>query len=364
MACPHRQNRNWSKPVSQHFSTYILPGRISDPLACIADARDARQVGLGGVWLSERYANKEPAVLGGLISHAVPGIRYAGTFYAHMRHPIVTASIANLLQSITGDGFSLVLARASEQFFKGFGAPSLTLAYLRDSIDIYRRLWRGEALDYDGPVGRFEGLKITDLYDGPPPPIIFTAMGPKALDLAGSHCDGVLLHPFLTPDAVGRSAVAVRSAAEKAGRDPASVRIVANVVVAPDLPRDEEDAIVAGRAVTYLQSAFIGPILADLNRWDRAELARLRAHPSIAAHAAGIVSQKMTREQLVEAGLTLPREWLETGAVAGSAEVCAQRLGAYLAAGADEILLHGSPPGLMGGLTKALARLLPDDRPG
>jgi len=308
--------------------------------------------------LSERYANKEPAVLGGVIANAVPGMRFAGTFYAHMRHPIVTASISNLLQSITGDRFTLVLARASEQFFKGFGAPSLTLAYLRDSIGIYRQLWRGEAVDYEGPVGKLEGLKITDFYDGPPPPIVFTAMGPKALAMGGSHCDGVLLHPFLTPEAVGRSATAVRAAAEKAGRDPASVRIVANVVVAPDLPRDEEDAIVAGRAVTYLQSAFIGPILAELNNWDPAELARLREHPSIASHTGGIVSQKMTREQLVEAGLTLPKEWLQTGAVAGSAEACAHRLCDYLAAGADEILLHGSPPGAMGGLTKALGPLL------
>ena len=358
MAYPSSQGTTEANQVSKRFSTYVLPGRVADPLACIAEARDAREVGLGGVWLSERYANKEPAVLGGLIANAVPGIRYAGTFYAHMRHPIVMASVANLLQTITGDGFTLVLARASEQFFKGFGTPALTLNYLRDSIGIYRRLWRGETVDYEGPVGKFEGLKITDLYDGPPPPIVFTAMGPKALALSGSHCDGVLLHPFLTPEAVGRSAMAVRTAAEEAGRDPESVRIVANVVVAPDLPRDEEDAIVAGRAVTYLQSSFIGPILAELNGWDPKELVKLREHPSIARHAAGIVSQKMTRDELVEAGRTLPQEWVETGAVAGSAQDCARRLCDYLAAGADEILLHGSPPAAMGGLTKALGQLL------
>lgn len=345
--------------LSDRFSTYVLPGRVTNPLACIDEARDAEALGLGGVWLSERYANKEPAVLGGLLAHAAPGVRIGGTFYAHMRHPIVTASVANLMQALTRDRFTLLLARASGAFFQGFGAPSLTFRYLADSIAIYRQLWRGEAVDYDGPVGTFEKLKLTDRYDGPAPSIVFTAMGPQALAFAGTHCDGVLLHPMLTVEAVARSAKVVRDAAEAAGRDPAAVRVIANVIVAPDLPRDEEDAVVAGRAVTYLQSAFIGPILAELNGWDPAELERLRSHPTIVAHKAGIISQALTRDQLVEAGRSLPEEWLRTGAVAGAADFCAGRLSDYLTQGADEILLHGSPPAAMGGLARALRAELP-----
>jgi probable F420-dependent oxidoreductase len=343
----------------ERFSTYVLPGRVKDPLACLDEARDAKRVGLGGIWLSERYANKEPAVIGGVLAHAAPGLRIGGTFYAHMRHPIVTASIANLMQNLTRDRYTMLLARASADFFKGFGTPSLTFRYLADSIAIYRKLWRGEAVDYEGPVGRFDALKLTDRYDGPPPPIIFTAMGPQALTFAGTHCDGVLLHPLLTVDAVARSAKVVRDAAEAAGRDPASVRVIANVIVAPDLSRDEEDAVVAGRAVTYLQSTFLGPVLAEINRWDPAELEKLRSHPTIAAHKAGIVSQAMTRDQLVEAGRSLPEEWLRTGAVAGAASFCADCLCDYLTHGVDEILLHGSPPGAMAGLTQALRGALP-----
>lgn len=340
--------------LRDRFSTYVLPGRVTDPRRCITEAQDAAAVGLGGVWISERYANKEPAVIGGLLAQAVPGMRIAGTFYAHMRHPIVTASVADLMQTVTGGLFTLVLARASPAFFDGFGAPPLGFGYLRDSIDIYRRLWRGEPVTYDGPVGNFDKLKLTDRNGGPPPPIVFTAMGPQALRFAGEHCDGVLLHPMLTAEGVARCAGAVREAAERAGRDPAAVRVIANVIVAPDLAQDEEDAIVAGRAVTYLQSTVIGPMLTTLNGWDPAELERLRAHPSIAKHKNAIVSQAMTRAQLIEAGRSLPQEWLSTGAVAGSGTYCAGRLRDYLAAGADEILLHGSPPGAMHGLAEAL----------
>jgi probable F420-dependent oxidoreductase len=344
---------------ARHFSAYVLPGRTSDPRRVLTEARAAESVGLGGVWISERYASKEPAVIAGTLAFASPNLRIGGTFYAHMRHPIVTASAANLLQALTHERFILVLARATPAFFAGYDVPTLTFERLRDCIDIMRRLWAGEAVDYQGVLGNFSKLRLTDRYEGAPPPVVFTAVGPKALAFAGEHCDGVLLHPVLTPEAVGRSAAIVRKAAAAAGRDPSRIRVIANVIVAPDLPPKEEDAVVGGRAVTYLQSKILGPLLAETNGWDKSVLERLRAHASLAKHANGIVSEVLQRSQLVEASRTLPDEWLRTGTAAGSAREVAQRLCTYLAAGADEILLHGSTPDQMTGLAAALRDALP-----
>jgi len=339
--------------VAERFSTYVLPGRISDPLRALAEGRDAAKVGLGGIWLSERYATKEPAVIGGALAIACPELRIGGTFYAHMRHPIVTASIANTMQAYTGNRFTLVLARASPEFFDGFGVPTLTLARLGDTSRILRSLWNGEVVDYSGSVGTYRGLRLSDRYEGLPPPIVFTAIGPKALAFAGEHCDGVLLHPLLTVDAVARSAAACRKAAATAGKDPAHFRVVANVIVAPDLSAEKEAAVVGGRAVTYLQAA-LGDIIAQVNQWDSAPLARLRSYEKFASLDSGIASRHMTREQLVEASQLLPPEWLEHGVAAGSAAQCADRLCSYLQAGADEILLHGAAPSEMTALMSAL----------
>jgi 5,10-methylenetetrahydromethanopterin reductase len=345
--------------LAEHFSVYVLPGRTSDPARAIIEARAAQNSGLGGVWISERYASKEPAVISGALAVAAPTLRIGGTFYAHMRHPIVTASIANVMQALTQERFILVLARAIPAFFSGFDVPTLTFERLRDCISILRRLWAGEAVDYQGILGHYDKLRLTDRYAGRPAPIVFTAVGPKALAFAGECCDGVLLHPLLTPEAVGRSAAAVRAAAVAAGRDPAQIRIVANVIVAADLPREEEEAVVGGRAVTYLQSKTLGPLLAETNGWDKSPLERLRAHPTIAGHANGIVSQVMLRSQLVEASRALPLQWLRTGTAAGSASDVAKRLCGYLAAGADEILLHGSTGDQLKPLTAALQTVLP-----
>ncbi len=340
------------------FGTYILPGRVSDPRRGIEEAIEAERIGLGCVWISERFALKEPAVLAGAVSQATSKIRITGTFYATMRHPIVTASVANLMQAMSGDRFRVMFARAVPAYMKMMGAAPITMDRLADTISIMKSLWAGETVNYDGIMGKFPMLKMTDKYDGPLPPIIFTAIGPKSLEFAGSHCDGVLLHPFVSPQGVRNSVKIVRDAAEKAGRDPMSVRIYHNIIVAPDLPKDEENAVVRGRAITYFELPGFGDLIVEINEWDKAVLGQIRAHPKIACLNGKPADQAYTRQELVDVGELLPQQWIDDGAAVGTAAQCADQLMAYLDAGADEILLHGAGPKDMGPLTNELKRAL------
>ena len=342
----------------ERFGTYILPGRVADPQRGIDEATEAERIGLGAVWISERYATKEPAVLSGAVSQVVKNVRIAGTMYVTMRHPLVTASVANLMQQLSGDRFRLLLARAVPKYMAQMGSAPITFPRLADAISIYRRLWAGETVAYEGILGKFPQMVLTDRYDGPPPPVIFTAIGPKSLAFAGEHCDGVLLHPFITAEGVTRSANIVHQAAEAAGRDPKSVRIYHNVVVAPDLPKDEEEAVVGGRAITYLQLPGFGEMLVQTNGWDVGVLGQIRSHPLLANLGNKNADQSFTRQQLVEVSHVLPQQWLEDGAAVGSAAQCALKLCAFLDAGADEILLHGSSPASMGPLTDELCKAL------
>ena len=347
-----------AKALFDKFGTYILPGRVSDPRRGIEEAIEAERIGLGCVWISERYALKEPAVLAGAVSEATSKIRITGTFYATMRHPLVTASVANMMQAMSGDRFRLMFARAVPAYMKMLGAPAVTMERLADVISISRRLWAGETVNYEGILGKFPAIKLTDKHDGPTPPIIFTAIGPKSLEFAGTHCDGVLLHPFVSPDGVRNSTKIVRDAAEKVGRDPMSVRIYHNIIVAPDLPKNEEEAVVRGRAITYFELPGFGDMIVDINGWDKAVLEQVRAHPQIASLNGKPADQAYTRQELVEVGRILPQKWIDEGAAVGTAAQCADQLMAYLDAGADEILLHGSSPKDMGPLVGELKRAL------
>jgi probable F420-dependent oxidoreductase len=182
---------------------------------------------------------------------------------------------------------------------------------------------------------------------------VLAAIGPRTLALAGTHFDGVLLHPFLTPDAVARSAAAVRAAAGDAGRDPESVRVYATVITASGLPPEEEAAVVGGRAVTYFQIPGFGEQLAGANGWDTAPLKRLREHPQLSG-IRGSADFVRTRDQLTDAATALPAEWLDSATAVGSPGHCVARFGEYLTAGADELVLHGSTPGQLPAVIGAL----------
>jgi len=350
-----------SAELFDKVGTYILPGRVRDPIRGLAEAQDAERIGLGAVWISERYATKEPAVLSGAVSQLTSRVRIAATMYVTVRNPVVTASVCNLMQALTGNRFTLLLARGVAWHLATFGAPPITFERLADFIAMVRKLWRGETVKYDGVLGRFSAMELTDFHEGPLPPIVLTAIGPKALAFAGEHCDGVLLHPFLTAAGVAKSAGIVHAAAERAGRDPKSVRIYHNIIVAPDLAREEEEAVVGGRAITYFQVPGYGELITGINGWDPAPLARMRAHPRLANLGGKTADQAYTRMELVDVSRTLPASWYEEGAAMGSAAHCAQRLCEFLDAGADELVLHGSAPKQMGDLAVELRRRL---RPG
>jgi probable F420-dependent oxidoreductase len=322
---------------------------VASPAAAVAQARTAEHLGLATVWLSERWGTKDLAVLTGAIGQATGRLRIAsGVTHLGTRHPLALASLAMTAQALTDGRFVLGVGRSVAATWRAVGVPVVTNAVLTDTVDILRRLCRGERVSYDGPAGRFPRIRLGDLPDAPPPPIVLAAVGPKSLALAGRLFDGVLLHPFLTPDAVADSAARVRTAATEAGRDPAEVRVYATVVTAPDLIESEQTAVVTARALTYLQVPGFGERLAAVNGWDTAPLEPLRSHPMF-RDLRGAADHRYTRHELADVARRLiPPKWINSSAAVGSAAACAERLHAYLAAGADEIALHGATPELLG----------------
>lgn len=333
------------------FGAYLLPGRVRDPRLAIGQARAAEHLGLSTVWISERLGNKDIGPLAAAVGQATTTTKVAsGVTNIGLRHPLQVASTAMTLQGLTGGRFVLGLGRLNPAAAEPYGLSRVTNAVVADTADLLRRLCHGEKVSYSGPAGTFPKLRLTDLPDVAPPPLVFAAIGPKSLELAGKHFDGVLLHPMLTVDAVRRSAAAVHDAARRSGRDPNQVRVYASVLVAPELPKVDEVAAIAARAVTYFQIVGYGESLTNANNWDPAPLTQLRAHPFFGGKT-GIADHRFTRYDLANvAEQCIPSAWIESAAAVGSARHCAERLAEYLAAGADELVLHGATPELLGPL--------------
>ncbi|MCK9284590.1 MAG: TIGR03857 family LLM class F420-dependent oxidoreductase [Rhodocyclaceae bacterium] len=327
------------------LNSYILPGHAADARPGLKQAQDGERLGLGGIFLSERWETKELGAVMGALTQVTRRVKLvAGLTHFGTRHPLVLAGMAATMQALSNGRFVLGFGRGVPSQFAKLGIPVLNNQGMADYVGILRKLWAGETINYKGPAGDYPAMQLAHSCDNPPP-IIMGATGPKTLAMAGAHFDGVVLHPFLTIAGVKRSVDIVRNAAKEAGRDPKSIRIYAIVVTAPDTlaPAVRADVLEA-RAVSYFMHKELGQPIINMNGWDEAPMNQLVA-ADLAKLDYGTADLKESRRLMAEAALKIiPQEWLTSGAAIGSVDHCISRLREYIAAGADEILLHGTTP--------------------
>ncbi|MCB1843245.1 MAG: TIGR03857 family LLM class F420-dependent oxidoreductase [Halioglobus sp.] len=326
----------------EELSCYLLPGHTTTPADAIAEAQAAEALGLGRVWLSERFDVKDAGVICAAALAVTERIRVAtAATNIHTRHPMVLATMGASLHYLSGGRFELGLSRGVEIRNQLMGLPSVTNARLVDGLDILRKLWRGEkVMGYEGSMGKLPYLSMGDWMDAPIP-VHFVGFGPKSLRFAGAHFDGVHLHTFITDDGLRKAAALVREGAAEAGRDPDSIQVHSVFATALNPGREDHLRKMVARMATYMQAPGYAEMLIALNDWDIEVLNAFRAHPTVATMPGGIDSVA-NLEQLEEISELIPDDWLP--AARGSAEDCAQAWRNQLTCGADGVVIHGSTP--------------------
>jgi alkanesulfonate monooxygenase SsuD/methylene tetrahydromethanopterin reductase-like flavin-dependent oxidoreductase (luciferase family) len=152
-----------------------------------------------------------------------------------LRPPALLAKHAATLDVLSGGRFELGLGAGA--FWDGIAAmggprrtPGESVDALREAIEILRACWSGErTVTYKGAHYTVDGF-----HPGPPPAhdigIWLGAYGPRMQRLTGRLADGWVpslpRFPLAELAAAGRR---IDAAAEQAGRDPGSVRRIANV---------------------------------------------------------------------------------------------------------------------------------------
>lgn len=341
------------------LACYGLAGHSDSPADLLAEVRRAEELGIGSLMLSERFNVKDAGVLAGAAAAASTriGIGTAATNH-NTRHPLVTATIATTLHRLSGGRYALGLGRGFGLLQDLMGIPRVTSAQLADVVDIYRRLWRGEAVaGHDGPAGTYPYLNQDSAFDERIP-IMMMAIGPRTLRFAGAHADAVVLHSFFSDDTLARAVGLVRQGAEEAGRDPASVRVW-SVLVTVDDRADEQQRLrkLVGRMATYLQG--YGDVLVQANGWDPDVLRRFREDPLVQGYP-GAFDQIGTVEELSHLrDEVIPAEWLAASAT-GTPAQCADRIRDQLDAGADSVVLHGATPDELVDVVAAWREVRPD----
>jgi probable F420-dependent oxidoreductase len=321
---------------------YTLAGAPKSPRDLIDEVRMGEELGLGSVFISERWNVKEAATLAGAVGAVSSeiGIATAATHHS-TRHPLITAAHATTMHTLTGGRYTLGLGRGVRALFDAFGLPAITTAQLEDFAGLVRRLFHGETvIDHKGPAGHWPVLRLDPTFDFDIP-LGLVAFGPNTLALGGRAFDAVFLHTFFTDETLARCVATVKTAAEQAGRDPEAVKVWSVFATVGDhLPEEARRKKTVGRLATYLQ--MYGDLLVETNRWDPAVLTRFRADDRVAGMA-GLIDAVATPEDLEHIATLLPGEWLAPAAT-GTPEQCAAAVRGQFALGADGVILHGATP--------------------
>ncbi len=322
---------------------YLLAGAGGDgPATLMQEARRGEELGFGTAFISERWNVKEAASLTGAACAVTERMQIAtAATNPNTRHPLITGSWATTMHRLSGGRFTLGIGRGIAAVYGAFGIPAVTTAQIEDFAQMMRRLWRGEVIvGHDGPMGTYPILVLDPDFDENIR-LALVAFGPKTLQLGGRLFDDVILHTFFTPETLQRCVRTVKDAAERAGRDPASVRVWSCFATVGDhLPEELRMKKTVARLATYLQG--YGDLMVSTNNWDPAVLQRFRDDEVVQSVHGGI-DHKATADQIEHIATLIPDEWLKPAAT-GSARQCADRILREFDYGADAVILHGATP--------------------
>ena len=336
------------------LGVYLLGGRIKDPARAMDEAVEAERIGLTSAWIAERFDMKELGVHAGAIAARTETIKFGmGSVAIGTRTPAVTAAMGATFQQIFGDRLLLGLARGLWGINEKGGMLRPTMRGFGDYAQILLDLWAGKTVNYEGDLGKFSNLRMPDPPTAPRPPIIFSSWvpGPMGIDLSARLFDGVFIGCELTVEATAEICKKLREACERHDRDPASLKIYNTMLCAPEMTPEEEHLVMNARMITHFSFPGVSEQLLKANGWDRSAMEAIMSHPKMQGDA--IADQAFTRQELVDIGHMIPREWVETGCVVGSAEHCAKRLQDYVDAGLDHLALPGASPAQLASTTAA-----------
>jgi 5,10-methylenetetrahydromethanopterin reductase len=292
-------------------------------------AQAAEAAGFDQFWVSDDLFLRSVWIILASVAQATERIQL-GTCIVnpHTMHPAEIAMAAGALDELSGGRFCLGIASGADDFLNWVGIqPEAPLTAVVEAVGILRRLFAGEAVEFDGRVFnkwtreaylRFPTRRI---------PLYIGAMGPRMLRAIGRVADGGL--PLLFPPEHFSVAMGyVDQGLMEAGRSVRDVDIAACIwcSVAAD-PQAAEDAL--RDKVAYYGHAFSPLILSALGV-DRSEFEPIQ-------HAI------MVQRDVLKARALVTPKMLRVGVV-GTPDDLIQRLEPLVAMGARH-LSFGPPLG-------------------
>ncbi|MFF3664744.1 LLM class F420-dependent oxidoreductase [Microtetraspora malaysiensis] len=195
----------------------------------VAELADYEKAGLDIVFVAEAYSFDAVSQMGYIAARTERLQIASGILPIYSRTPALLAMTAAGMDYVSDGRFTLGLGASGPQVIEGFhGVPyTAPLGRTREVIEICRKVWRRERLEYagkhytlpyEGGTGLGKPLKLINHPVRDRIPIVLAAIGPKNVALAAELAEGwepIFFMPEKAADVWGDSL-----AAGKAKRDP------------------------------------------------------------------------------------------------------------------------------------------------
>lgn len=274
------------------------------------------------------------AVAAGETSHMGLGITVTDPY---TRHPALTAQAGATLAEASGGRLRIFLGAGSHfETMPGYGSVRPAVG-IRETIDLARRLWRGERVTLDGEVVQFIGGKLDfEIAEAYRPPLWVASRGPRILAAAGAHADGVLIGSFATPAGVRWAKGEIQQGLDRAERGWDEIQLASWLYVC--VLENADDPVPEGirRGVSHALWSSRQVVSLLLNGMDLSGADRFRRFLADAPH-------EWSPAVMAELRLLIPREIIDVLAIVGTAEEVAGRIVALQAEGVGEVIVWPFP---------------------
>ncbi|MDP9354282.1 MAG: LLM class flavin-dependent oxidoreductase [Chloroflexota bacterium] len=334
--------------------SYHAWARAADSVAAVARtievARVADKAGVDSLWVSEDPDGWDAFALLGALARETAHVRLGpGVANPYLRHPNLLAASVATLDRLSGGRAFLGLGRGQTEWYAhAFGMEvGKPVEVLEETFALLRQWWAPPYLA--SSVGHF-AVQEWERTIGPfqaAPPVYLAAVGPRALDLAARHADGVLFNDLASDAFLAEAIAAVRAGAAAAGRDPARLEfyVRAGVTVTDD-PEP-----VLERKKTYLALVNALPGMERLMATPDfdvpgivAEVRRLMRTEDILARGGGFPALRRSGG-LAAARAAIPTDLVARLAVVGPLSHVRARLRALASLGASHVFVASPTPG-------------------
>ncbi|HEY0279281.1 MAG TPA: LLM class flavin-dependent oxidoreductase [Solirubrobacterales bacterium] len=272
-------------------------------------------------------------VVTAMLAETSERLKFLVAFRPGMVSPTLAAQMAATFQWHSGGRLLLNVVTggdaAEQRAFGDFLEKDQRYQRTAEFLEIVRRLWAGETVDYDGRHLQVEGATIHRLPD-PRPELYFGGSSPAGIEVAASHVD-VYLTWGEPPAAVAEKIERVRSAAADRGRE---LRFGIRLHT---ISRDDSAAAwaQAERLLDSVSAETIAQVQAKLGRSESEGQRRM-----LDLHGGSRNDLEVSPN--LWAGVGLGRGGAGTALVGSHAEV-AERIEEYAEVGISEFVLSGYP---------------------